>query len=90
MLSAGKADGPVWRSGANRVVWSGSTAPPAVESNLLEGTAPPAGVIFDPGGPPIFYSTITFPKNGCWEIIGTSGAARLRFIVYVYPARFLP
>ncbi len=88
-LGAGRLDGPVWRSGANTVVWASFTAQPSVETNLLEGTSGPATVQFAPGGPPMYRSTIDFPLNGCWEVIGTAGSARLRFIVYAYAARFV-
>ncbi|MBI1801414.1 MAG: hypothetical protein HYR71_07280 [Chloroflexi bacterium] len=89
-LAAGHVGAAVWRSGENTVIWWSRGGQPQTELNLLEGKSPPAVVAWQNTGPNLYTSTVTFPQNGCWEVIATTAESRLRFIVYVYPARFVP
>jgi hypothetical protein len=86
-LAAGHPDGAAWHEGANRVPWASSAARPAVEVNALGFRAPAASSVNQSDTPPLYPSTITFPGSGCWEIVATTTAQTLRFVVYAYPAR---
>lgn len=89
-LAVGHIRGTVWRSGENAVAWWSADGEPTIEMNLLEGKTAPPSVTFQRAALPLYPSVLVLPQNGCWEIIATAGAQRLRFLMYVYPARFVP
>jgi hypothetical protein len=88
-LMVGHADSPVWRSGENQVWWRAAEQP-SVQINLLEGKAPPAAITWQGARANVYASLVTLPTVGCWEFIATIKTELVRFLVYVYPARFAP
>ncbi len=88
-LLVGRADSPVWRSGDNRVWWRAAEQP-SVQVNLLEGSSPPANILWKDAQSDVYASTVTLPKVGCWEFLATVKGQLVRFLVYVYPSRVVP
>jgi hypothetical protein len=63
-----------------------------IEGKRLDAAAPPleANIPSGYGERGIQATGLTFPTEGCWEVIGRVGARELRFVVYVLPEELDP
>jgi hypothetical protein len=57
----------------------------SIDGSRLDASAPPLRAEIPAGyGPTGFQATVlTFPTQGCWQVIGSVGNARLKFVVLV-------
>lgn len=74
--------------GSLRVLWLKPLGVPLeVSGRRLDTAAPPLGVFA--GGDnlrdfQVVVGGLTFPTEGCWEIVAQSGSSVLRFVMYVH------
>lgn len=85
--------------GALRVLWlKPPWAPLEIRGRRLDGAAPPLGVFAggdNPGednqrGLQVLVGGLTFPTEGCWEIVAQSDDSVLRFVMYVHAVHVSP
>jgi hypothetical protein len=65
--------------------WRGDGGQLRIEGRRLDGPAPPLRAEIPAGyGPTGFQATaLIFPSTGCWQVVGTTGDARLEFVTLV-------
>jgi hypothetical protein len=80
-----EADGSV---GMKWPWWRGTRGKLTITGRRLDGDAPPLEAGIPDGYGPIGFvpSGILFPTEGCWEVTGTVGEARLTFVTLVVKA----
>ena len=71
--------------GALRVIWLKPLgAPLEVSGRRLDAEAPPLEVFAGgEGREDLQVGSLTFPTEGCWEIVAQSGNSVLRFVMYI-------
>jgi hypothetical protein len=84
-----EADGSV---GMKWAWWRGVNGKLTISGRRLDGRAPPlTAAIPDYGNSGFQPSGISFPTEGCWEVTGAVGAAKLTFVTLVLKAsRYWP
>ena len=79
-----------WTStpGVRKVLWLKPLgAPLELRGRRLDAEAPPLGIdTSDDSGEGFQASHLTFPTEGCWEIVAQSGSSVLRFVMYIHAA----
>ena len=90
-----------WTStpGTRKVLWlKPPWVPLEIRGRRLDGAAPPLGVFAggdNPGednqrGFQVLVGGLTFPTEGCWEIVAQSDDSVLRFVMYVHAIHVSP